>query len=416
MNMHVHSLDQITCPNCGEHIPISEAIYHQIAEQTRQQVTSELNAQRADLRARTDELQAKTEQLRSREETLERDVQARLAAERAKLMKVAAEEARQGLGAELADLQQRLADRDAKLVQAQKTELQLLTEQRRLQDREKELDLEIARRLSAEAARIQEDTAKRLQEEHRLRDAEKDKKLQDALRANDELRRKLEQGSQQAQGEVLELELERLIRASFPLDAVEPVPKGITGADIVQHVISRSGRRCGTIIWELKRTKGFNENWIDKLKQDQREVKADLAILVSETLPKECTHFQQMDGVWVVNPQCALNLATALRMQLEQVALARQTAVGMSEKMEVLYHYLSGTEFKSRVEAIVEAFIAMQEDLNEEKRAAERRWAKREKQIHRVISGTSGMWGDLQGLLGSSLQAIPALTDDRDKF
>ena len=201
------------------------------------------------------------------------------------------------------------------------------------------------------------------------------------------------------------------MRAAFPLDQIEPVPKGITGADILQSVFSRNGHPCGVIIWETKRTKAWSDAWLQKLKEDQRRAKADIAILVSEVLPKDCKHFQEINGIWVSNPQCAVNLAAALRLVITQVAHAKLAAIGKNEKMEVLYHYLSGAEFRQRIEAIVEAFVEMQDELQEERRAAERRWAKREKQIQRVISNTSGMYGDLQGLIGSSLHNIPMLTD-----
>jgi hypothetical protein len=235
------------------------------------------------------------------------------------------------------------------------------------------------------------------------------KKLQDALKVNDELRRKLQQGSQQTQGEVLELELEELIKSSFPMDHIDPVPKGVNGADVIQRVMSKSGHLCGTIVWESKHTKTWNEGWLSKLKDDQRLVKADIAVLVSEVLPKDCRSFGQYEGLWVCGSQAAISLAVALRSQLVEVAMTKLAAVGKNEKMEILYQYLSGTEFKQRVEAIVEAFVAMQDDLQEEKRVAERRWARREKQIQKVISNTSGMYGDFQGLIGSSLQTIPLL-------
>ena len=237
---------------------------------------------------------------------------------------------------------------------------------------------------------------------------------QDALKVNEELHRKLQQGSQQTQGEVLELELEQLLRTHFPLDQIESVPKGIGGADVIQRVVSKSGNFCGTIVWESKRTKAWSEGWPQKLKDDQRAVKAEIAVLVSEILPKDCKNFGQCDGIWVSNSQCAVGLAAALRVQLVEVAMTKLAAVGKNEKMETLYQYLSGSEFRQRVEAIVEAFVAMQEDLQEERRVTERRWAKREKQIQKVISNTSGMYGDFQGLIGSSLQTIPSLTAQND--
>jgi hypothetical protein len=287
--------------------------------------------------------------------------------------------------------------------------LELRKQNRSLEEKGKALELETARKLDAEREKIRDDASRELQEAYRLKDAEKDKKLQDALRVNDELRRKLQQGSQQTQGEVLELELEELIKSSFPMDDIEPVPKGINGADVIQRVLSKAGSLCGTIIWESKHTKTWNDTWTAKLKDDQRAVKADIAVLVSEALPKACKNFGQYDGIWVSTAQCAPALASALRSQLIEVALAKMAAVGKNEKIEVLYGYLSGPEFRQRVEAIVEAFVDMQKDLHDERRVTERRWSKREKQIQKVISNTSGMYGDFQGLIGASLQTIPLL-------
>jgi hypothetical protein len=206
------------------------------------------------------------------------------------------------------------------------------------------------------------------------------------------------------------------------MDQIEPVPKGFSGADIVQKVMSRSGRMCGTIVWESKRTKVFSEPWLQKLKDDQRRLTAEIAVLVSEALPKDCSTFVYMNDVWVSNPQCAINLAAALRMQLLNVANARALAAGAKQKSEILYEYVvASTQFRQRVEAIAEAFIGMQSALQDEKRAAQRQWAKREKQIEQVISNTAGMYGELQALTG--LPDLPALTasthepeasDDRD--
>jgi hypothetical protein len=159
-------------------------------------------------------------------------------------------------------------------------------------------------------------------------------------------------------------------------------------------------------------TKAWHDGWLQKLKDDQRAVKADLAILVTNVLPKDCNHFSHLGGIWVASLPCAIALATALRLHLIEVAHTKLSAVGKNEKMEVLFRYLAGAEFRQRIEAIAEAFIDMQQDLQEERRVAERRWSKREKQLHRVITSTAGMYGDLQELLGSSLQTIPALTYD----
>ena len=311
-------------------------------------------------------------------------------------------------------LRRQADERSERLAKAQAVELELRTEKRNLEEREKARDLEMARKLDEERVRLQLEISTRLEEEHARQVAEKDKRLSDAMKANDELRRKLQQGSQQLQGEVLELALEDLISQTFPSDLVQPVPKGINGADIIQRVQNPNGDLAGSIIWESKRTKAWSDGWIQKIKDDQRQAKADIAIMVSDALPKDCNHFKQISGIWVTHPRCAIHLASALRLLLLEVASAKRAAVGKNEKMEILYAYLSGIEFRQRVDAIVEAFVTMQEDLQEERRSTERRWAKREKTIQRVITNTSGMYGDLQGLVGSSLATIPALTSGED--
>lgn len=466
------ALDEIKCPNCGELIPISEAISHQIAEKTRAELKAETLQQQKAFAAREIELKEKEDgletlirdrvkageaklakeaedkareafslevedlkrqaaekdlklsalqkrelelrkqkrELEERENTLDLEFQRKLGEEKERIKSEAAKEVRDSVSLEIRDLREQAAEKDRKLAEAEKSELELRKQKRDLEEKTKSVELEMARRIDAAREKIQEDTARELQEEHRLKDAEKDKKLQDAIKANEELRRKLQQGSQQTQGEVFELELEELIKTNFPSDQIEPVPKGVNGADIVHRVMSKSGHLCGTIVWESKHTKTWSDGWPQKLKDDQRAVKADIAVLVSEVLPKDCKHFGQYDGIWISNSQCAVSLAVALRSQLVEVAMSKLAAVGKKEKMEILYQYLSGAEFKQRVEAIVEAFMAMQNDLQEERRITERRWARREKQIQKVISNTSGMYGDFQGLIGSSLQSIPSLT------
>ena len=396
-------LDKLKCPNCGEMIPVSEAISHQIVERTREQLKKEGWAQQQ-------AINAKERELLDREEALDRTVQDRVKAQQAEIELLARATAKAAISVELDDLRRQAAEKDHQLAKAQQGELEVRARTRALEEKERTVELEIARRLDQEASKVRDETARRLSEEYRLKDAEKDKKLQDAIKANEELRRRLQQGSQQTQGEVLELELETLIKNTFPLDHVEPVPKGAIGADLIQRVIDKVGHPCGSIVWEAKRTKAWNDGWIQKLKDDQRLVKAELAILLTEVLPKDCGNFGQVSGVWVTNPQCAMSLAIALRSQLIEIERTKLAAVGKNEKMEVLYRYLSGSEFKQRVEAVVEAFIEMQEDLQEERRIFERRWSKREKQIQRVISNTSGMYGDFQGLIGASLQSIPALS------
>ncbi|MEM2941688.1 MAG: DUF2130 domain-containing protein, partial [Thermoproteota archaeon] len=249
----------------------------------------------------------------------------------------------------------------------------------------------------------------RITEEHRLKDLEKDKRIKDLLRDIEELKRRAEQGPIQLRGEVLEIELEDLLKNHFPMDQIEPVSKGKRGADILQRVCNHLGQSCGTIIWEAKRTKNWNEGWIDKLKEDQREAKAEIAVIATTAMPKDVNNFQLIDGVWVSEYSLAPYLAMALRTTLIQVANEKRASIGKHEKMEALYNYLNGPEFKQKVEAIVTAFLSMKNDLETEKAAMNKIWAKREKQIERVITNITRMYGDMQGIIGASLPEIKSL-------
>jgi hypothetical protein len=238
---------------------------------------------------------------------------------------------------------------------------------------------------------------------------EKDQTIVSMQRTIEELKQKADRGSQQLQGEVQELELESMLRAKFPFDSIEPVPKGEFGADIVQVVKNQGGQPSGTILWEIKRTRNWSDGWLMKLREDQRAAKAEICVLVSNVLPKGVETFDIVDGVWIAHPRCALPVAAVLRNTMLQIALARQVSDGQQSKTEMVYQYLTGPRFRQRVEAIVEAFSAMQEDLDKERKVITKQWAKREEQIERVMSGTIGMYGDLQGIAGKSLQEIDGL-------
>jgi hypothetical protein len=278
-----------------------------------------------------------------------------------------------------------------------------------VEDREKTVELEVARRVDEGKGKIREEVSAQMTEEYRLKERAHEEQIKGLQNQIEALKRKAEQGSQQLQGEVLEVELEDNLAGAFPFDRIEPVAKGVRGADVLQHVRNNLGQDCGTLIWETKRTKAWNDGWIPKLKEDQREAKADVAILVATTLPKGVANFERINGVWVTNFACVLGLATALRINLMQVSGARLAAVGRSEKMEVLYTYLTGSEFRHRVEAIVESFVSMRADLERERAAVAKIWAKREKQIGQVLTNIAGMTGDIEGIAGSSLPPIPGL-------
>jgi len=189
----------------------------------------------------------------------------------------------------------------------------------------------------------------------------------------------------------------------------EPVPKGEFGGDLIQRVVGPTGQICGSILWEAKRTKSWSNGWLSKLRDDQRAARADVALIVSHALPKGLQTFDHIDGVWVTGPQCAIPLAIALRESLVALWSTRFAGEGQQTKMELVYQYLTGPRFKHRIEAIVERFSDMQADLDRERKATIRLWAKREEQIRAIIDSTAGMYGDLQGIAGRSFQEIEGL-------
>jgi len=385
----------ITCPKCGNKIQLTEAFTHDIEEKLRAQFHQEIRKKDAE-----------------RETALEAQQKAfeeRRAQDRARFEQQAKRQAEESVGIELREMKDRLEEKSKQLDAAHRQELEMRKKQRDLEEREKNLALEVDRKLDEERRRIWEEASRKLSEEQHLKEAEKDKQLSEMRRQIEDLKRKAELTSQQAQGEVLEIELEAILAQQFRADAIEPVAKGVRGADIIQRVRDEAGRLCGSIIWESKRTKAWSDTWIQKLKDDQRAAKAEIAVLVSTVLPKEVNRFGFYEGIWVADFSSVTGLATALRINLSQVAHASTALQGKNEKMELIYKYLSGTAFKQRVEAIVESFAAMKNDLDAEKRSMEKIWATRDGQIDRVIRNTAGMYGDLQGIIGSALPEVKIL-------
>lgn len=343
---------------------------------------------------------------------LEQSLRKKLDDERASLVSQAQAKAREELAIQLKDRETALAELQAKVQQATQKELAFLKDKRDLEEKLRCADLEVERRLQEQLQKVREQAHKELDEQHRLKLMENEQKVQTLLKQIEDLKRKAEQGSQQTQGEVLEVALEELLKDLFPTDSIEPVPKGVRGADVVQRVFDDSGMDCGLILWESKRTRHWSKDWLPKLRDDLRVVKASRSVLVSEQLPEPVRHFGQVDGVWVVNWSCVYPVAMALREGMIAAAKSRRALEGQHSKMELVYNYLIGQEFFNRVSGIAEAFMTMRQDLETEKRAFQRYWAKREKQLERVLVSTSGLHGDLQGIIGSTLPEIKGMSLD----
>lgn len=392
----------ITCPKCGEKIPLTDALTHDIKEELSKEMGEAM-------KRKEQELSEKEQNMVKHEEEMRKGYEKKMAAERSKLAEEAAKKAREEMGTEYKALQEAFSEKEEKLKEAQKKELEFMKQKRELEEKKEEMELNFARKLDEERQKMKEEAQNKISEEFRLQLKARDEKETQMSRTIDDLKRKLEQGSMQIQGEIQEDDLKEALSAAFPEDTIDDVPQGIRGADLVHTVQTRSGLKAGTLIWESKNTKAWGGDWAKKLKDDQVLAKADIAVLVSQVLPDGIKDFGLFEGVWVSDPSHFLPLAYVLRHQLIQLAQMKTSLVGKDEKMEILYGYLTSPQFKNRMENIVGAFVSMKADLESEQRSAKRQWSKREKEIERVIDNTAGMYGDFQGLIGSALPTISSL-------
>jgi hypothetical protein len=442
----------ITCPSCGQVFPLSDALMTQLhahfdreheerlraaVREAEARAAAQLAPQLATLQKLLEEqsekaraAEAREIELRQRALALEQEQAQAIGKARVELEERLRKESEERLRALVAEtekrvraadalereqLQARLDEQAARLAQAQQAELELRKKAEDLEARSRELDLELARRLDAKKSEWEASLRQLLAAEQDLKLKEKEKQIEDMKRVIDDLKRKSEQGSQERQGEVLELDIETALAQHFPLDQIAPVKKGARGADVIHTVRNDALEVCGRIVWEAKNARNWSNGWLAKLKDDRQEAGAALAVLVTTALPEGVRGFGCVEGVWVSDRASYLALAAALRAQLIEVARAQAVASGVSTKMELLYQYLTGPEFRSRIETIVATFNALREQLERERRAMLKQWAEREKLIERVVTSTTTMHGALAGIVGGALPAIPALEFDEAK-
>lgn len=369
--------DQIICPNCKKPIPLTEALSHQIQEKYQKFYKQRLNEEKMKI-----EIQLK-DQL--------------------------SKKIRQDMKLELKDKSNEAEElrKQNKSLQVQLLELNRLMRQLKTDTEQKQLEFE--KRLTKEQEKIRIEEKKRLEEENRFKFLEYEKKIQDISKVNEDLKRKLEQGSQQLQGEVLELELESLLKREFPYDEIKKVPTGLTGADVLQIVKNNFGKSCGTIIWESKRTKAWVESWVTKLKEDQRRLKAEIAVIISQVLPNGIKHISQVNGVWVGSYDSIVALGLVLRNTLIELSAVKSSVTGKQEKKEILWNYLTSVEFRQRLEAMYDAYQQSKTYLDKEKEFFRRKWAREEKSTQLLMDNLLGIHGDLQGIIGRSLPEIKGL-------
>jgi len=407
-NIILDPKETINCPHCSAQFPLQDALTHQLIdryaseydalltrerESLQQSISKELERKQArELESRLSELKGQLEESQAQAATATQ----KLEAAKAKAVEAAKAEAQQ----EAKALQDELAAKEKKLAEFRDAELALRKQHKALEEKQADMELELARKLAAEKDSIES----KVRESFSMREAELKKKIADAQKSNEELTRKLEQGSQQLQGEVLELELEDTLRQSYPFDDIQEVKKGVRGADVVQTVALRSGTACGKIIWETKRAENWSNAWVGKLKEDQQAVGAEIAVLVTTAFPAGIEGPMIIhEGIWLVTPNLTKGLAEAMRTVLIESQRQRSIQAGKGEQMEALYDYICSSQFAQRVRSVVECYAEMQEDLEKEKRAIQRMWKKREGQITRISTQVINICGELQGISSTTL-------------
>lgn len=385
----------IKCPNCQHEFEATDAF--------RDEVQRELNTKAKEWQAK------KEEEYRKKEETFQQQMTEALNNQKLSLEETLKKNIASDFENKLKVLAETNASNEEKLKEARQKELEFLKKEQELKTKEAELEIQLQKKLNEERNALLETIKKQEQEKNSLKFKEFEKQIEDQKKLIDEMKRKAEQGSMQRQGEVQELALEETLKAAFPFDLIEEVGKGIKGADCIQNVRDNTGNFCGKIIYESKRTKAFTNEWIDKLKTDMRAQNANIAVIVTETMPKDMDHFGVKDGVWVCNYSEIKSLAFVLRDSLIKIHHALVSQENKGDKMQMLYNYLTGNEFKQQIEAIVEGFTSLKDGISKERIQMEKIWKEREKQLEKVLLNTTHFYGSIKGIAGNAIGDIKTL-------
>lgn len=403
----------IQCPNCGTDIDVSELLKHQIEQEVNRQHASEVAEHRKKYKEATDALKLKEEAFKEQQERFDEQLKSQLSmqlkAERQKI----AEEMKQQILAEqsesMALLQRELSEKSEQLKELNKSKALIAQLEREKQEIESRITAQAEVALNQRLTQEKEKISKELSEQNELKFRQKEEQMEGLKRQIDEMKRKAEQGSMQLQGEVQELAIEEWLIGQFPFDVIEEIKKGARGGDCIQRVHTREMQNCGTIYYESKRTKDYQRSWIEKFKADMRDKGADVGVLVTEVMPSELQRMGLIEGVWVCSYEEFKALCNILREGVIKIAHANRSQENRTDKMGLLYGYLTSNEFKMQIEAIVEGFTQMQADLDSEKRAMAKIWKQREKQLTKVVDNTIGMYGSIRGIAGSAIGSIKML-------
>lgn len=399
----------IKCPNCQHEFPIGNALAQEIENEIRNKYLKRFNDDKIKLEHERAQLAKEAELLKLQSENQEATMAAKLRLAKTALEEEAHKKAALEMQLQMDMLNKELTEKSHKLKESQEKELALILKENQLKEKEESFKLELEKQLQARQVEIEEKVKKVENERTDLKIKELEKKLADQVELAETMRRKAEQGSMQLQGEVQELALEELLRTTFPFDHIEEVAKGVRGADCVQIVRNNLAHICGKIIYESKRTKAFTVEWIEKLKNDMRVQQADLAVIVTEVLPKDMDSFGFKDGVWICRFSDVKALSFLLRDTLIKIQTALVSQENKGDKMQMLYNYLTGNEFKQNIEAVMEGFIALKDGITKEKIQMEKIWKEREKQLEKVLINTTQFYGSMKGIAGNAIGDLKML-------
>lgn len=406
----------IICPNCKHEFPIGNALTQQIETDIRNKYLKVYNDDKQKLEAERAQINKLMEQAKTDAENQEKIIAEKVKLQKAVLEQEAIKKAASEMQLQMEMLNKELSEKETKLKDSQAKELQFLLKAKELQEKEAQFELTLQQKLQAERELLSEQIKKQeleknsiKEKDYQLQMMELKKQLEDQKKLTEEMVRKQGQGSMQMQGEVQELILEELLRSTFPFDSIDEVGKGVKGADAIHTVRNPLGQVCGKIIYESKNTKAFGGDWIDKLKHDMRSSQADIAVIVTETMPKDMERFGMKDGVWICNFREIKSLAFVLRDSLIKIHAAQSSQENKGDKMSLLYSYLTGTEFRQQIEAIVEGFTELQMGIQREKNAMTKIWKEREKQLEKVLLNTTNFYGSVKGIAGNAISDIKLL-------
>ena len=410
----------IKCPNCQTEIDINEVLYHQLENKYKSEhlaqtkkLEAEIEAKRKEYKTHLDSLKAKEEEFKEQKEKFEEEIkkatQIQLKAERVKLQEELRKEILDEQSESMAMLQKQLEEKSNQVKELNVAKAQIGQLQREKEEMESSImakaELALNEKLKLEKEKIQKAT----DEQNELKLRQKDEQLRQLQEQLQIAQRKAEQGSMQLQGEVQELAIEEWLKEKYPFDTIDEVKKGARGADCMQIVHTRESQNCGKIYYESKRTKDFQKSWIEKFKADMREKGADIGVLVTDVMPSDMQRMGLYEGIWICSFEEFKGLSAVLREQIIKIHHAMKSQENKTDKMSLLYGFLTSNEFKMQIEAIVEAFTTMQSDLDSEKRSMQRIWKQREKQIEKVLDNTINMYGSIRGIAGNAIGNIKAL-------